>query len=426
MEEAPPSIPTALAQLELPWLEEMQLSPGPTREEPAADISAPAPLPPEPVVIPAPDPLTNLSQLPVPNPEPNWPQRVLHLEQALDQCQVYIEELKQQLVEQQFLENILTRTEETAQIQQQAILSLKQQLADYHHTQDQLHQLQASHTALQDQLQQLQQAYDHQVGLFQESQSLSQQRQAEINQLQHQLRPHQEQIQLLQYRIGQVESQVQDRQQRIIDLEARLQRSAQIVATQQDIITALQKAQGSESSKNQVIQGLSQNLLTAQTKIYTLETEYSSQRLHQAQLHHHAQEVEEHAIQQQVRINKLEQQVAEMQEQILHQAQQEREQETAIQHWKDRHHQAEATIGQLKAVLTNILTDRKLLELIHLDADSLRISWGTGEEVTNLLHFLAVKDPHPRPQPTQYLTAAEVTANSPENRDLHPLPTRIR
>ncbi|AFY62598.1 hypothetical protein [Synechococcus sp. PCC 6312] len=424
MEEAPPSIPTALSQLELPWLQEMRVSPVPTPEEPEAEVFPDPPsLPQTPVAITNPHKLSNLDGH---SAEPNWPQRVLHLEQALDQCQVYIEELKQQLVEQQFLEDILARTEETAQIQQQAILSLKQQLADYYHTQGQLNQLQASHTALQDQLQHLQQAYDHQADLFKESQALTQQRQAEINQLQHQLRPHQEQIQLLQYRIGQLESQVQDRQQRITDLESRLQRSAQIVATQQEIITALQKAQGPESSKNQVIQGLSQNLLTAQTKIYTLETEYSSQRLHQAQLQHHAQEVEEHAIQQQVRINKLEQQVAEMQEQILHQAQQEREQETAIQHWKDRHHQADATICQLKAVLTNILTDRKLLELIHLDADSIRISWGTGEEVSNLLHFLEMNDPAPLSKPAKYLSAADTTANSEDDRELNPLPTRIR
>lgn len=415
MEEVFPNSPTALSQLELPWFHEMSTPPGQALEE--NDSNLPQSLAQPPAVSPARDPFTNrLSE----SLEPNWPQRVTDLEQALDQCQAYIAELKQQLVEQEFLEDLLVRTEETAQIQQQAILSLKQQLADYHQTQIQLQQLQATHTALENQLQHIQQSYEHQASLLEESQILSQQRQAEINQLQHQLRPYQEQMQLLQYRISQLESQVQDRQQSITDLEGRLQRSAQIVTTQQEIIGALQQAQGSESSKNQVIQSLSQNLLAAQTKIYTLETEYSSQRLQQAQLQHHAQEVEEHAIQQQVRINKLEQQVAEMQEQILHQAQQEREQETAIQHWKDRHHQSDAATRQLKAVLSNILTDRKLLELIHLNADTLGLSWGTGEEVTNLLHLLELKNPTPLSKPTKYLNPAEPAGHHEENRELNP------
>ncbi len=364
---------------------------------------------------------SELEREPVPLANPNWPQRVLNLEQALDQCQAYIEELKQQLVQQQFLEDILARTEETAQIQQQAILSLKQQLAVQQQTQAEVTQLQAELAASQTNLHQISQSYQAQALALTETTSLLQQRQDEILTLQNQLRPQRDQIQLLHYRTHQLEAQIQERQQQITDLEARLHRSAQVVTAQQDIISALQQAQGSDSNKNQVIQSLSQNLLAAQNKIQGLETEYANQRLQQAKLQHHAQEVEEHAIQQQVRINKLEQQVAEMQEQILHQAQQAREQETAIQHWKDRHYQAEKTILQLKAVLSNLLKDRHFLELMNLDADALTGTWGPGDDLLKVLRLLGYPEAEGNGQPLYLSTSESSSGRSEETREISTL-----
>ncbi len=399
MDEATPSLTSAPAQLELPWsipttpLAEITDGDHWARPTPTIFSRGPNPEPSQATDTQATDTIAlgqfnpaaepsgeTTSETPISSSN-NRPSRVTQLEQALDQCQVYIEELKQQLVEQQFLEDILARTEETAQIQQQAILSLKQQLAQHQTTQAQFQELQASHEKLNQHLQQLHQAYQAQNLALAETQTQLQQRQEELQHLQTQLRPNQDQIKLLQYRITQLEAQVQERQQSISEFEARLHRSAQVVTAQQDIISALQQAQGSDSNKNQVIQRLSQNLLAAQNKIQGLEAEYATQRLQQAKLQHHAQEVEEHAIQQQVRINKLEQQVAEMQEQILHQAQQAREQETAIQHWKDRHYHADKTVLQLKAVLNNILNERHFLELMNLDADSLSGTWGPGNEL---------------------------------------------
>ncbi|NJP08174.1 MAG: hypothetical protein HC866_00790 [Leptolyngbyaceae cyanobacterium RU_5_1] len=56
-------------------------------------------------------------------------ERIHHLEQALDQSLASLEELRLQLVDQQFLETQLASTEEFANIQQRAITQLKQQLA---------------------------------------------------------------------------------------------------------------------------------------------------------------------------------------------------------------------------------------------------------------------------------------------------------
>lgn len=55
-------------------------------------------------------------------------ERICNLERALDQSLVSLEELRFQLVEQQFLENQLAATEDIANVQQRAITQLKQQI----------------------------------------------------------------------------------------------------------------------------------------------------------------------------------------------------------------------------------------------------------------------------------------------------------
>lgn len=302
--------------------------------------------------------------------------RILHLEQALDQCQIYIQELKQQLSEQRFLEEILAQTEETTHIQQQAILSLKQQLQQQQSCEQELSETAAARQSLesilataQTEIQNLHQEIDEltqaQEGLEKklvDSHIFGRQCQHELDLVQSQLRQSHEEKSLYQSQIHQLESELEERQHTLEDLEARLQRATTMILTHQDMINALQAAQGSESNKNKVIQGLSKTLLNTQNKLQDIEASYANQHVQQAKLQHYTQEIEERSRQQQIRIHTLEQQVAEMQEQILHQAQQAREQETAVQHWKDRYYTSEQIIDQLRSVVEKLLADRPVPE----------------------------------------------------------------
>ncbi|HEY9660780.1 MAG TPA: hypothetical protein V6C65_20170, partial [Allocoleopsis sp.] len=56
--------------------------------------------------------------------------RIEQLEQALDQTLAHLDELREQLKEQTFLENQLATTEEYANVQQQAIARFKLQIAE--------------------------------------------------------------------------------------------------------------------------------------------------------------------------------------------------------------------------------------------------------------------------------------------------------
>lgn len=314
--------------------------------------------------------------------------RIQQMEQALDQCQVYINELKQQLADQQFLEEVLAQTEEAAHIQQQAINSLRKQLTDQTRLEQQIadleqsqhdlqaalgemstltETLQAERQAIQDQLQQQQTeaaataaTFEHQIA---DLGARLQTKEAESQSLQILSSQYADQISRLKNQVVYLETEVSDRQQQLNTLESRIQRTKEVIAAQQDIISSLQQSQGPESSKNKVIQGMSKTLLNAQNKMEAFEAEFVSQRLLYAQLQHYSQELEEKSSEQQKRATQLEKQVAEMQEQILQQAQQSSEHEAAIQHWKDRCHLAEQTVQQLKTVLEQIVTERNLADL---------------------------------------------------------------
>ncbi len=268
-------------------------------------------------------------------------QRVCWLEQALDQCQCYIDELKTQLVQQEFLEKQLAITEDVSNIQQQAIATLKAQLADQ---QD----LAAQAASAREQKQTTEAALQH-------SEALVKHQQLELEQLR-------SQVELDTQTVSHLQQELQTRQSLIDHLEARLEQTKQAIANQQEIAATLQQFQGSDSNKNKVIQGLSKSLLQAQNKIEALEAEFSNQLILQAQLQHSCQELEAQRLQSQERIRQMEFQITEMQEQILHQAQQTSEYETAIQHWKDRCLDAEQTVMQLKAVLEQLLIERNLAE----------------------------------------------------------------
>jgi hypothetical protein len=89
----------------------------------------------------------------------------------------------------------------------------------------------------------------------------------------------------------------------------------------------------------------------AQEQLAGLEAELAKQMQTQALLQQACLELESARAGQQARLSELEQQSVEMQEQILSQAQQASEDETAIQHWKDRAAQGQAEATQLRALL---------------------------------------------------------------------------
>ncbi len=312
-------------------------------------------------------------------------QRVQQLEQVIDQCQSYIDELKQQLRNQQFLEDLLARTEETALIQQQAILTLQEQLHSQATCANQLAEMtsrrqsletivQQSQTEIQhlhqevDRLLQIQDALE---GKLVNSHRLLRQREHDLQLLKSQQRQANEEKGLLQARLEQLQQELADREDNIRDLTSRLTQANYLIDTQERVISALQQTQGQESNKNTVIQGLSKTLLKTQRTLQELEQEYQMQRLQYMKVQHYPQELEGRSTQQQVRLQLLETQVAELQEQVLHQAQQAHEQETAIQHWKDRCGEAERVIGQLRRVIAQMATDKTVpLDAIPLEANS--------------------------------------------------------
>lgn len=321
----------------------------------------------------------------------NQVERIHHLEQAIDQCQVYINELKLQLVNQQFLKDQLAATEEISHIQQQAITALKAQLADLQvlgiapqqtmPLQEATLVDQPAVQARQVELEQLKERFDQEQA---EAEAYRKQLEQQVARLQMLLDAKQQQAQTLesqeasaqrlatnlidqfetaQKNIELLQSQLSDRQATVIDLESQLQRTKAAFAAQQEVLTALQQTQIPESEKNQVIQGLSKNLLSAHTKIEALEAEFSSQLMLQAKLQHSCRELESQRDRDQNRNAQLEAQIAEMQEQILMQAQQASEYEAAVQHWKDQCLCAEHSVLQLKAVLEQLLKERHFSEL---------------------------------------------------------------
>jgi chromosome segregation ATPase len=322
-------------------------------------------------------------------------QRVLQLEQALEQCQLYIDELKAQLVEQKFLEEVLAKTEEASQVQQQAINSLKQQLAHQDILEAQVEELtknkisfettiaaaEAKAAADKLELVKLQANLRQAEELQRSAQTIFDQRiaelQAQINQKDNDLKglhtqlaqaeeltqKRTDQLATLKSRAHKLEADLQEQRQYLSETESHLQRTKEIVAAQQELIHTLQQAGNSDGSKNKVLQNMSKTLLQSQNKIEALEATLANQRLAHAKLQHHTQELEDGSSTDQKRINQLEQQVAEMQEQILHQAQQSHEFETAVQHWKDRGTNAEQSLSQLKQIIEQLVTDRQLAEL---------------------------------------------------------------
>lgn len=255
-------------------------------------------------------------------------ERIRNLERALDQSLILVEELRGQLVVQQFLENQLAATEEIANIQQRAITQLKQQLAQPPHcTSDRPTSPPSTTTA------------PIETTPTADFSEVSPQRVADL-------------------------TQQLDNYQRVIEqLETELDRTHLELQEQQTLIDSLQRVSLHQPTLHS--SSLDQELFTAQCKIQDLELQVSKQVTTQAILQHTCQELEQARDRYHARASELELQTAGMQEQILKQAQQASEYETAIQHWKDRYVTSQDYLQRLKNLVEGMET-RPTNELAEL------------------------------------------------------------
>jgi chromosome segregation ATPase len=315
-------------------------------------------------------------------------ERIHHLEQALDQSVSSAADLRLQLVNQQFLEAQLASTEEIANIQQQAIIQLKQRLAQKqsalesyeNQTNDQTQSFQELLVSLEDRAEgqqtnlkqlwlrihsdraetQAQQSYletwltklqtpvSDQQDLEMSPQSLT--LETESGETGSVLTSEQLQPSLLE--LG---KHLTKRQAVIEQLEMELHRAHIALQEQQAMIDTLQQTHSTRSPASD--SSLDKELFTAHCKIQELEIHLSKQTTTQAMLQHFCQELEQARDRHQTRIVELEHQTADMQEQILKQAQQASEYETAIQHWKDRYHNSHDYLNRLKELIGKVLPD---------------------------------------------------------------------
>lgn len=256
--------------------------------------------------------------------------RIQALERALDQSMIVVAELRQQLVHQQFLEDQLAATEEIANIQQQAITQLKQQLAQQQATTAQ---------TLPTLLPQSEAAIAAGVAYPSEATSPLLPKLADFTQ------------------------QLETRQHIIEQLETELDRAHLELQAQQTLIDRLQRQTDSATVTHNPV--LDQELFAAHCKIQDLELQISKHLTTQAILQHTCQELEQVRDRYHSRAQELELQTADMQEQILHQAQQASEYQTAIQHWKDRYVQGQDYLSRLSALVPH-LTIQPTPELTEL------------------------------------------------------------
>ena len=289
------------------------------------------------------------------DPDSPIQRRITQLEQALYQCQLYIDELKKKLIDQEFLEEQLATTESFSHVQKQAIETLKSQVGQQH--------------VLRSELEELKKQFHLVSSQHSESEVKVRLREAECSAIKLQIRQKEIDFERIQDKKHQLTAQlealqksmVQETQQRIIAqktserlrtdlnnreattraLEAKIKQAESMLSHREEIIGALKDMNRPDSQKDQFIQGLSSTLLKAQRQITDLENDLSNQSILQAQLQHSTHELEQDSRLSQVRSEQLEQQVNDLQEQVLRQAQQSSEYETAIQHWKTRCLEAE-------------------------------------------------------------------------------------
>ena len=300
-------------------------------------------------------------QFSTPGEQPSGEQRIWQLEQALYQCQLYIDELKQKLIDQEFLEGQLATTETFSHIQKQAIETLKLQVSEQQALQDALdiaqQQIQVTQAERKAAIALVHQKENEcsalQLQMLQEHAELDRlkdtkaQAIAQLDALQGSMVQETQQRIVAQKTADRLRTELRNRELSTRSLESKLQQAEEMLTHRETMIAALKDRNRPDSQKDQFIQGISTTLLNAQRQIIELQNELSSQSILQAQLQHTAHELEQDTKLAQTRSEQLEQQVNDLQEQVLRQAQQASEYETAVQHWKTRCTEAEEWTSQV-------------------------------------------------------------------------------
>lgn len=320
----------------------------------------------------------------------NQIERIQDLELALDQSIDNLNELRLQIVNQQFLEEHLASTEEIANVQQQAINQLKRQFAE-------------KQAAFEQQIHQAQEREQDYQKLLEAAELFAQSQHAELQRLRAQVtlnRPNAPDQTRLTSQIDELQVAMQTQQQQVLELESQeltarslsANLELQLQEAQKQIRRLYRELNDRHTAINELEARLEgdfsdQSLNSASShsdaqdspqKVEELESQLVKQMATQALLQQACQELELDREQNQTRIAELERQAAEMQEQILSQAQQASEYETAVQHWKDRFYTTQDKVAQLKDLLENDSSDRSL-ELAELFADIQATSTIGGE-----------------------------------------------
>lgn len=339
--------------------------------------------------------------------EPEAKQRIHQLEQALEQSLSTLEQFKSQLSEQQLLETQLAATEEVANLQQQALAQLKQQLVLTQQALDtQVNQAQIKDQTVQELWITIETLVQAQQAELQELRTqMSQDRRAiQTSQklLETQLSERQTSLQVQQQRVQQLESQIlegrtlaarleiqlAEAQQRIealydrlsersyalTQLEGQLQQAHDALEVQQELVATLRQTQTQVLEQNTTIAAL-------YNKIEALETQLAQQLKIQARLQQACSELSAERDHYQSRTAELEPHTATLQEQILMQAQQASEYEAAIQYWKDRCVISQRHAQQLKNILEQVLPDSsaELEELLRT------VETSTSAEISSVI-----------------------------------------
>jgi chromosome segregation ATPase len=296
----------------------------------------------------------------------NQIERIQDLELALDQSISNLNELRLQIVNQQFLEEHLASTEEIANVQQQAINQLKRQFAE-------------KQAAFEQQIHQAQEREQDYQKLLEAAELFAQSQHAELQRLRTQVtldRSDALDQTRLTSQIDELQVAMQTQQQQVLELESQELTARSLAANlelqlqeaQKQIrrlyrelndrhtaINELEARLGGDFSEQPLNSSASSHSDTQNSlqKVEELESQLVKQMATQALLQQACQELELDREQSQTRIAELERQAAEMQEQILSQAQQASEYETAVQHWKDRFYTTQDKVAQLKDLLEN-------------------------------------------------------------------------
>ncbi|HEY9817340.1 MAG TPA: hypothetical protein V6D20_16290 [Candidatus Obscuribacterales bacterium] len=311
--------------------------------------------------------------------------RIYHLEQALDQALLYLDELRLKVRDQGILETQLATTEAYASIQRQAIAQLKMQLERQQQAiemyragmgdRDQffLQLLERINTLADDHSTVLEGLHDRLETDRDETRIHYQRLDTTIKDLQTALEARQRQILDLEAealtahsRVVELEMEISACHQRIRELYLRLEERS--LQTETDPPSS-QPAPGSDAAAEHWLSASDpasaddngqtpiQKLARAKLQRQSLEQHMEQQARQIAKLQQQCQELEGERDRQHACLTERDRQNAEMQEQILKQAKQASEYEAAVQHWKDRYTVSQRQMRQLRDALQQTLTD---------------------------------------------------------------------